>query len=248
MTKFPHLARAPVVEALVDFRVRPSPAFDVKIFEDLNARLKDRYPTIAPIREFLATIGIEEGKPSGPGVVETHKGFRFEGADSRLVVMMTADGCTISRLKPYETWEKLIEEARLIWELYVSTVQPEAVIRVATRFINRVEIPLPLADFDEYLTSPPQVPKNLPQYVSEFLSRMVINDPNDGITIVLTQALEPILQTSSYLPVLLDIDVFKGDTYEPRGLEIWKLLERFRDIKNETFFASLTPKALEMLV
>lgn len=247
MTKFPHLTRAPVVEALVDLRVRARPTFDLKVLEELHSRIKDRYPTSKPIRQVMATFGMKEGEPAGQKVVQTDKGYRLEAADARLVVQMTDEGCTISRLKPYETWENLIEEARLIWELYVSIAQPEAVVRVATRFINRVELPLPFADFDEYLTAPPVVPMKLPQFVSEFLSRIVINDTKDPTTIILTQALEPAIQASNTVSVLLDIDVFKVDTYAPRSQDIWNLLHRFRDLKNEAFFASLTPKTLEML-
>jgi uncharacterized protein (TIGR04255 family) len=247
MSKFPHLTRAPVVEALIDFRVRSRANFDLKVLEDLHSRINDRYPTSKPLQQVVATFGVKDGQPAAQQVVQTPKGYRFEAADTRLVVQMTTDGCTVSRLKPYETWEKLIEETRLIWELYVATAQPEAVIRVATRFINRIELPLPFGDFDEYLTAPPVVPKRLPQFVSEFLSRMVVNDPKDQTTIILTQALEPVIQTTNTLPILLDIDVFKVDTCAPRAKDLWGLLDKFRDLKNEAFFASLTPKALEML-
>ncbi len=247
MSKFPHLTRAPVVEALVDFRVRAKADIDSKVFQDLHARIIDRYPTSKPLQQVVATFGVKNGQPTAEQVVQTPKGYRFEAADARLVVQMTVDGCTVSRLKPYETWEKLVEETRLIWELYVATAQPEAVMRVATRFINRVELPLPFGDFDEYLTAPPAVPKKLPQSVSEFLSRMVVTDPKDQTTIILTQALEPVIQSTNSLPILLDIDVFKVDTYHPRTQGLWEQLDKFRALKNEAFFASLTPKALEML-
>ncbi len=73
-------------------------------------------------------------------------------------------------LLPYETWEKLVEEAHRLWTVYVECVHPEAVNRVATRFINNLQLPkacLTSSSKEEYLTTPPQVPAALPQHVLE---------------------------------------------------------------------------------
>jgi uncharacterized protein (TIGR04255 family) len=49
------------------------------------------------------------------------------------------------------------------------------------------------------------------------------------------------------LPIMLDIDVFKANLDLPVGSDdIWALLARMRDLKNKTFFSSVTEKALEL--
>ena len=43
---------------------------------------------------------------------------------------------------------------------------------------------------------------------------------------------------------MVDIDVV-SNFYRRRGTQIWERLSTLRDIKNDIFFASVTPKALE---
>ena len=77
------------------------------------------------------------------------------------------DGFTFSRLKPYETWENLRDEAYRLWQKYREITSPE-IIRVALRYINKLEFPLPIKNFSDYLTAAPIVPAELPQGVSSF--------------------------------------------------------------------------------
>jgi len=95
-------------------------------------------------------------------------------------------------------------------------------------------MPFPKNDFDEYLTAPPIVPKELPQGISSFLTRIVVTEPSLGINAVITQALElvPPMREITRLPVILDIDVFNQD---PKGMteaDAWNTIEQLRHFKN----------------
>lgn len=247
MPDFPHLSKAPIVEALIDFRVRPKKGIGPKELAAMHGRIKDRYPTSKAIRELQTRFEVKEGEAPQQSVEQKERGYRFESTDGRYVLQVRVDGFTLSRLKPYEDWEALIDETQSIWRRYVELLDPESVIRVATRFINRVEIPVPMGKFEEFFTAPPVVPKGLPEFVSEYFSRVVINDPNTGAMVIFTQALEPIGPSADVVPYLVDIDVFKEDTFGVASEELWKLLAEFRSLKNRAFFASLTPKTVELL-
>lgn len=247
MLETQHLNKAPIVEGLIDIRVRPRKNLDLTALESSLARVKTRYPITKPLRHFVTHVQIKGEGPPEQSVSETNRGLRFESANGQYVFQAGLDGVTVSRLRPYDTWESLFAEAQTLWLEYVEAARPEAIVRVATRFINRIEIPLPVADYQEYLTAPPDVPRGLPELVSEFFSRVVIHDPNSGGVIVFTQAMEPINQASNVLPLYVDIDVFKQDSYVVQSKEPWELLSKFRRLKNQAFFASITPKTLELL-
>lgn len=242
-----HLNNAPIVEALIDFRVKHAPGLDIEKLSTVTKSLKRRYPTRKEIRQVQAQFRIGEGEGPAHSTTQILVGQRFESSDSRFVFQATLGGFTLSRLKPYETWESLIAEARSCWKSYAKVMAPSIITRVAARYINRLEIPLSIfGQFEDFFTSGPQVPKNVPQEVSEFLSRVVVHEPEIDASMIITQALEPINSVNGTVPVIIDIDVSKQAEFEVQSKEYWKLLEKFRVLKNEAFFGSVTPKGLEL--
>jgi uncharacterized protein (TIGR04255 family) len=138
----------------------------------------------------------------------------------------------------------LRNEAYRLWLLYKDITCPDSITRVALRYINNLNIPLPIRDFDDYLTAPPVVPEGLPQGVVSFLTRVVIHEPSIGANAIITQALESVV--GEVAPVILDIDVFR---LRPEGIEekdAWDTIEKLRHFKNHIFFKSVTNKLKEM--
>ena len=149
-------------------------------------------------------------------------------------------------LKPYETWERFRDEARRLWGKYREVTSPE-ITRVALRYINKMEFPLPVKDFGNYLAAPPTVPAGLSQGVSSFLTRVVIHEPEIGAAGIITQALEQIINPN-VLTIILDIDVFKQKSEGITEEEAWQTLEKLRHFKNKIFFESITEKARELFL
>lgn len=246
MTEYPHLTKAPIKEALIDIRI--------KIKEDLNVEqigsfynfISDQYPNKQERRSLESRFEIKKGEPLSAIIGEDKvEGYAYVSTDETQVVQVRLDGFTFSRLKPYEKWELLRDEARRLWQRYAEITSPE-IIRVALRYINRIEISEPRVDFKDYLTAPPIIPKGLPQGVSSFLTRLVIPELSMGVTCIVTQALEQIVDPN-LIPIILDIDVFK---YNPDGIseeEAWKLIEGLHHLKNKIFFESITEKLKEQL-
>jgi len=242
-----HLARAPIVEALIDFRVRPRKDLDLTTFSSAFAPLSSRYPTQKPIHLVFAEVELKVGQSARQSLTESKRGIRFESADGLHVFQAQAEGFTLSRLRPYDSWESLFAEAQATWNEYVAVSRPESIIRVATRFINRLELPMPVNEFEKYLTIPPVVPKGLPELVSESFSRVVFHDEESGGAVIFSQAIEQPNPDAKALAVLIDIDVFRQQNFDVSSTQPWDLLNKFRELKNRTFFASITPKTLELV-
>lgn len=246
MAQYPHLKNAPIVEALIDFRVRTPEGFDVKSLLALHEPMQDRFPVRKEARRFQSEFQISEDEGAAHSSKVRFVGYRFETADASKVWQVQDEGFTLSHLKPYDRWETLVAEAKELWKLYADVVKPLAITRVATRFINRIELPAEGLDFDDYLTVPPRIPPALPQMFVEFVSRVVVPEPTLDALIVIAQALEPMNPMTNTLPVLIDIDAFKEAAFDINGDEHWEVLSQLRTLKNDAFFSSITTKTVEL--
>lgn len=248
MTKsFPHLLHAPVTEGVIDFQIEAANSIDIDALEAAAERLQPQYLRKSQIIEVAASLILSaEGRSTDTKA--RAMGVRFESTDGKYVALFRVNGFSLSRLAPYETWEKLVAEARRLWNIYLGCASPERVVRAATRFINNLRLPLRDGDdLELYLTNPPQVPANLPQGMTAFLQRVVINVPElEGQANIIQMLQEGTAAPIDKIPVILDIDVYRIATFDPNGEEIWRYLEKLRDFKNKVFFESVTKRALDL--
>ncbi len=243
LEEYPVLKNAPIKEAVIDFRVRLSSGFDVKQFGSLYEQLKDEYPETQVQRKSEIKVELRKERIVKP-VSNQISGYRYVSSDKKKIVQAKMDGLTFSRLHPYIKWVEFHEEAQRLWQLYKDITSPESITRVALRYINNLNIPMPIIDFGDYLEAPPKVPEKLPQGVSSFLTRIVIHEPYIGANAIVTQALEKIV--TDVAPVILDIDAFK---LQPEGIEeddAWEIIEKLRHFKNKIFFSSITESLKEL--
>jgi len=237
------------VEAVIDFRVA---GIGDSTAESIDRAIQSRafgYRRKGPIirGRFEAQFAADPDLATLPPSTTTSVvGTRLHSDDERFVAQFSIEGCTLSRLEPYEDWNRLVAEAKRVWPIYLDAVAPSIVIRVATRFINNLHLPLRAGDsFGRYLTQQPNFPENVPQAMAGFLQRFVMYDARTDSRIIVTYALEETVPGGD-LPVIVDVDASKELRSSPSGDEIWRCLEDLRVLKNQFFFASLTDEALEL--
>ncbi len=158
-------------------------------------------------RQFTQTFQMGEGKSSASEPTQHVDGYLLHTADEKQVFQARMDGFSFNRLKPYETWEALRDEAKRLWGLYEEVASPE-IQRIGLHYINKIDIPMPVRDFKDYLAAGPPVPEGRPQGVNSFFTRVVIAEPKFQATAIITQAFEQIVDPN-FLPLYLDIDVSK---------------------------------------
>ena len=237
MTEYPILKNAPIIEALIDIRVKLDSSFEVEKILSIYDKIKTKYPEKQKQQISQVIFGIDE-KNQEKSPIKKINGFRFISEDKKQILQARLDGFTFSRLKPYKSWDELKKEAKRLWDFYKEIVKPLAITRVAVRYINNLNIPMPLGDFGDYLTAPPTVPDKLPQGVSSFLTRVVIREPDNKADAIITQALEQVVTDTA--PIILDIDVFKSNPDSMDEKDTWAILEKLRVFKNKIFFESIT--------
>lgn len=245
MSEYTVFPNAPITEALLDIRVQLPEEVDLKKLETFQAFVKERFPQKQERISFQAGF---QFSPEGPATLPPSSkpdGYLFRSTTENKVVQARLDGFTFNKLKPYEKWELFSSEAHDLWKIYVDITSPIKITRIALRYINRIEIPLPINNFKEYILTVPEIAPNIPQALSNFFMQLVIPNPEIGATAVINQTMEPITPNRR-VPLIFDIDVFKEAINVDNKEEIWDDFKKLRKFKNDIFFNSITKKTEEL--
>jgi uncharacterized protein (TIGR04255 family) len=238
---FPHLPNAPIFEATIELRVASASPFPDGAYGAFRERTADKYPLHSNMRFVAPRITLEDAAEVHAIVTTSVIGVRVESSDRRNVVHAKKDGLTVSRLAPYSSWDDLVAEARTLWPIYLELFRPVKVIRLGTRYINHIVLPVEeRIDLDEVFTAGPKIPPALPQVVSEYATRVVVDIATHNATVAVVQGLglPPPLGAGPTVATL-DIDAFSGYHYAPESARVWEQLEQLHAVKNMAFFGSL---------
>jgi uncharacterized protein (TIGR04255 family) len=242
-TRFPN---APITEALLDIRVNLPGEVDLTQLATIQDLIKDQYPSRNE-RMFwqsnfqIAQRDLKISPPTGGPV-----GYAFTSRDGKQIVQVRKDGFSFSRLKPYEDWISLREEAKRLWQCYIQIASPTNITRLALRYINRIELPLPMRDFKDYILTVPEIAPNLPQGLADFFMQLIIPIPTMNAIAIVTETVDVPQNLSSVLPLIFDIDVFREAVFDLNSAEVWDTFEQLRELKNDIFFQSITERTKEL--
>lgn len=243
MDTYPELKNAPIAEAVVEIRVRMTGPVANERYSTFTERLKAEYPNSKNIRFVTARLHFDSDDEVKNDLANALVGVRLDSEDGKWVVQAKNDGLTVSRMRPYETWETLIAEVQGLWPRYVEVFAPEAVVRMGVRYINRIPLlGTDQVDLDSVLTVGPKIPAQLPQTLSQFLTRVVLPIEDSGIVLVISQSLqsEPVDSATPLGHVVIDIDASCEEGLAPDSPDMWKKLLALRDAKNMAFFGAVT--------
>jgi len=170
-------------------------------------------------------------------------GWGFVSADGNKIAQLRRNGIGCSIIQGYTEWNHLRSLTQYFWRVFLE--QAGAVPRVnrlATRYINVIDVPITKLDFDEYLTAAPGLPDTLATPISHFLQRVEAPFGADVVAVIIQTLDAP---APPRLPIILDIDVQMSKECAGDSRDIWTALDSLRKIKNDIFFSSVTERALE---
>jgi uncharacterized protein (TIGR04255 family) len=239
-----HYAKAPIIEAIISFTVELPKRFEIEDFRGFR-ELEPSYVETGEERMFSIRMP-PAGSVQQSGVIS---GIRFLSPDSRYVLACRDSSFGVSRLAPYEDWEKFRSEARRLWGLYSTRFSPIKVTALSVRYINRIEIPSSQGkqiDFRWYFRTFPEISADLDVGMAGFHMRLDIPLASINARLILNQALLPPASPSpSSISVLLDSDIVSG--LETSAEEaIWERCEVLRTAKNDVFEACITNLTREL--
>ncbi len=238
----------PITEALLDIGVNLPKEVTLDTLATFQNEIKERFPTRKERYKWEGGVQFQAGSapkimPSSGGPI----GYLFHSPpDDKKIVQARLDGYTFNKLKPYSNWEEFNSEAKELWERYLKIARPVNVTRVALRYINKIELPLPFKDFKEYILTIPEIGPEIPNALSGFFARLIIPNPKIQSNAIITETMEKIDDKVKVLPFILDIDVSRNYVFKPESDEIWETLNKLREFKNQIFLNSLTDKTKEL--
>ena len=244
--KYPTLINAPINEAVLDIRTQLPKDITLKDLVPFYEGVKTRFPNKRERVSFQGGFQLVDGKPVTMSPSGGPDGYLFESLSEKKIVQVRLDGFTFNKLKPYENWKNFHTEARELWNLYRTITNPEKIIRLALRYINRIEIPLPIKDFKDYILTVPEVAPTLPQGLSHYFMRLLIPNEKIKATATVTETME-MTNSGQTLAMIFDIDVWKEADYLPDSTNHWRDFQKLRAFKNQIFFESITNKTKELL-
>lgn len=237
------LKNAPITEAVFDLRVEFTNSPKIEDLEAMYPDIKHSFPVKKMNSVFQATFGVNKGH-SHAGFQEDPNGFSFKTDDGRKIIQMRLDGYTFNKLKPYDNWESFRDEARKYWDIFEDRMSPSQISRLALRYINRFDLPLPIDNIDQFLNTGPKVSKDISHTLNGFVLRLEIAQDDGDASAIVTIVRDKSQASSKNYTLILDIDVFQVVELPSKDEAIWTKFESLRNYKNEVFFNSVTEKTL----
>lgn len=237
-------SKAPITEALLDIRCRPSEATTLERLESIQGEIIADFPKRRSRIEARTQHRVHSDEVD---VASSSRvlGYQFLSADDRRISQARLDGFTFNLLRPYSDWESFRAEAWGHWQRYIRVAEPAEALRLALRFINRIEIPLPFEDFREFVRTAPEISPDLPQGLAGFLMQLSIPLEAFGCTAIVIETIDAPGPNS--VPLILDIDVFVERPFAVgEQEEMLQTFEKLRGAKNSVFFATVTERAKEL--
>lgn len=243
MIGVPNYSRAPVVEAVFEFRFEG--LLSTRELERLRDRLSTKYPAVEDRRNVEVQI-----LPDGRAVTNASLiGFQMTAADARYVTLLQSNAFGTIKQAPYVAWEELISTARANYSDFEKVAGRKTFNRIATRFTNRIDIPneaLGHGDITDWFNAGTKLPPRFAGSLKHF-SFAEIFEYGDGRLSVLLQGgtVEQVLL--NHTSVLLDIDVYLDRDVPQHKDALWETAQLLRTAKNDVFEATITDRVRELI-
>jgi uncharacterized protein (TIGR04255 family) len=236
---------APIVEAIFDVQMELPQNIEIAELEAFCKTFVSAYPEKKIQRKFAGKFEVLDNEKTS---AETYNlgiaGILNWSPDHRQALQVRLDGFSFSRLKPYEKWCVHFTEFLKYLRLYCEKISPIQVKRIATRFVNVIELPKENVSWEKYFINAAKAPISN-GLVTNFFDRIEFSFSSSNVKASVTHA---IMQSNDplKLPVILDIETFVEVNTKPDLMMIEKLFNNLREAKNQIFRDCLTDKAKEL--
>jgi uncharacterized protein (TIGR04255 family) len=212
--------------------------------ENLFSTISVDYPN--QDAEMLIQGQVVAGKSVEATAQQTHIGYIYSTPDRKRIFTPRLQSFSFSQLAPYKSWEPFRDEAKRLWSIYQESMQPTAINRIGVRYINRLDIPLPIRDLKDFLRTIPEISPDLPQELSGFFMQLQIPQVDIEAIVIINQAMIP-PPSPDIVSVLLDIDAYQERVFSAREGSFWDYLEKLHTKIDQVFESCITDKIRELI-
>src|SRR5262249_22574674 len=137
--------RSPITEAVLDIQVIVDSSATNETARLVGKAIEGKFPNVQD--QFAFSGMMTMGDRVEPHAQQQRIGTMFRSAENDKVLQARINGFSFSKLAPYSSWREFSGEARCLWDIYRATMKPVGITRLAVRYINKIDIALPIADF-----------------------------------------------------------------------------------------------------
>ncbi len=243
-SEWSHLTHAPIAEAVIEFQFDGSENVTLESLKSIAEKLKELYPNQNQKRGSVIKALVKDSGPETEIVDKGVVGISARSEDGNKILQLLQDRFAFSHLQPYTKWGDLEKDTFYVWNCVIDEIDIECVKRVGVRFINRIEIDMPIESFSDYIVSAPIIPEGIPQGISAYEQRVIIPNPDNGAIAIVNQSMGGLDSEKNVVPVILDIDVGMAGRYVSKEENLKKILGPLREYKNDMFFRNITDKVV----
>jgi uncharacterized protein (TIGR04255 family) len=204
-------------------------------------QVKDTFPERRQQEIHEAAVSFTPSGGASAGIRKLAPRMRFVSTSGDRMIQLGHDLLVVNQLRPYprfEEWAPIMERAL---RNYSDLCQPQSVVRVGVRYINRVEIPAGRIRMEDYFTVCPTLPQVMGDAHGAFLVRFEVSGKKAGHTVMVTFATAP-EEKPDTLAFLLDLyDIFQPD----QGITIGQVQDEVKtahDCVEAAFEGSITER------
>lgn len=238
-----HLPKAPIIQAILEILVEPVPGKTINSLHDIHSSIKENYPR--EVKQFQSRLSFNPAIETTVSAETKHEGFLFSSENNLKSFIASLSQFAYIQSSQYTNWEDFISEAKTLWNTYRNTIKTSRIRRLSVRYINQINVEMPVTDIADYFLTYPFLSPKLPQVLEHFFLRYTIPYVDKNITANIAQSIGMI--ENNHVPFLFDIDVLHTEPIEYNEESMWQKFDELRDLKNEIFFSSLTDKTIQTL-
>lgn len=211
----------PVIEALCEFLFEPSQPWDLTIPGMFYREVQSEFPKRRQVKPFLNFQPERQGQTI-QSIVNSVDRIQFLREDERALIQVGPDLLAVNHLRPYSKWETFKQMIEYALGAYERVANPQAIMRIGLRYINRLEIPgQQEVEIEHYLLTTPTVPSAVPQFFGSWMQRVEIPYPEaNGVLVLQASSVQEAEQKA--IAFLLDLDFV---TLQPALVELDSVME-----------------------
>jgi uncharacterized protein (TIGR04255 family) len=160
-------AKPPIIEAVCDIRFDQASSWDLAIPGLFSERFKSSYPQRRQAAAVDLAISTTKGQLEQ--VLSRQDRLQLYDETEKDVLQIGPHLLAVNRLAPYNSWQEFEPNIMTAFEAYLDIAKPIALSRVGLRALNRVEIPKPMVQMEDYFDFYPHLGNRLPQEINPFL-------------------------------------------------------------------------------
>ncbi len=231
----------PLIEALCEFQFEANQPWDWTIPGLVYEKVKRDFPKKKQqnVIEMEARVEQDEVMPGIRKGAVTRLQFLRE--DETALLQVGPNLFVVNQLKPYPTWGKFREMIEDGLAIYREVANPRALKRVSLRYINRLEIPRPQVEIEDYILAVPKIPKPMPQVFATWIQRVEIPfESSNGLMVMQSGLVTP--HNPKTIVFLLDLDFITNDIQKINLDNVVEWVAQAHDDVEKSFEACITDK------